>query len=126
MSVTIAERHAADVSTATMTVCWDGSCKEPDIRLHTSTSPGPAQCDDGVCVSRASPTGDLNGFADVEDLPTKPVEVRLVLFDTNGSELMDDRVTVTPSMKRPNGDHCPPGGPNAGVSVEDGALRKPD
>jgi hypothetical protein len=110
----------ANVSSATMEVCWDGRCVEPAVELYPSSSAGPETCtgtspSDSCGVSMV-PAGGQNGFASVADLPAKPVAVTLRLFDGKVS-LVDQHLTVTPKMLYPNGEQCGAGGPQTGLVV---------
>ncbi|TJZ44512.1 hypothetical protein FCH28_29650 [Streptomyces piniterrae] len=63
------------------------------------------------------------GFAVVHDLPQKPVRVTLVFKDRQGATVLDRHITLTPKPTYPNGRDCPPGDPQANLTVaEDGSL----
>ncbi|MFD0855960.1 hypothetical protein ACFQ07_27220 [Actinomadura adrarensis] len=114
--------YAAKVADAGMKLCWAGTCHEPEIDLHASTKSVPQGCDDGVCGASASPDGGKHAFADVQDLPTTPVEVTVVLRDAGGDTLLDRTLSVTPRMVHPNGPDCGTDGPQAMLLVQDGQV----
>ncbi|GAA3724157.1 hypothetical protein HDA32_002887 [Spinactinospora alkalitolerans] len=126
VSLDVEESDAAGVAEAAMEVCWDGRCREPEVLLSPATSAQPEECEegpDGACGASMVPTGGLHGIAQVPDLPAEPVEVRVVLSDHGGRDVLDERITVTPEMIH-NGPDCGADGPQAGVVVEDGGLRE--
>ncbi|MBZ9642681.1 hypothetical protein K8369_25535 [Streptomyces sp. PSKA30] len=57
------------------------------------------------------------GFAEVRDLPGKPVRVTLVFTNERGATVFDRQITVTPQPTYPNGRKCSPGGHQAHVRV---------
>ncbi|WP_232832081.1 hypothetical protein [Nocardiopsis sp. FIRDI 009] len=124
VALEVAPPDAAGVRSAEVEVCWDGRCRSSEVELSESTESVDEGCEDGTCGARSVPTGGRHGFAFVEGLPAEPVEVRLALLGEDGEELLTDTVTVTPEMLEPNGPGCGEGGPQAGVVVEDGALRE--
>jgi hypothetical protein len=113
---------AAKVAEAEMKLCWNGTCREPEIDLHASTEAIPEGCSGGACSVRYSPDGGKHGFADVRDLPTTPIEVTLVLRDPGGATLLDRTFSVTPHVTYPNGPDCGPGSPQANLLVQDGKV----
>ncbi|GAA1313309.1 hypothetical protein GCM10009634_82250 [Saccharothrix xinjiangensis] len=126
VGIGIVVRHA-EVRDVAMEVCWAGSCVTPSVELHPSSRVGGTTCTgaapDDTCGARSEPTGELSGFAQVEDLPAEPVSVRLSLSDQSGSALVEREIAVTPEMAHPNGPNCPAGGPQARIAVEpDGSV----
>ncbi|MBC6469887.1 hypothetical protein [Actinomadura alba] len=120
---------AAKVASATMKVCWDGTCRTlSSIHLSPSTKNGPGSCTgtgpDDVCGVTAVPTGGQHGFGAAPGLPKRPVEITLVLRDASGGRVLNQRLTVTPKGAFPNGPECGEGGPQAGVVVTDGRVRE--
>jgi hypothetical protein len=106
ISVDIAPGLAQRVARTALTVCWDGTCHAPALRLGRT------------------PSTRGRGFAMVPDLPVRPVRVELAFRDTKGMTLLDGTVTVTPKRTYPNGRDCPASGPQAQVTVTaDGHLR---
>ncbi|MFC7744490.1 hypothetical protein ACFQXA_31495 [Nocardiopsis composta] len=65
-----------------------------------------------------------HAFASLDGLPEAPVEVHVRLLGEDGEELFDDTAAVTPETVQANGPGCGEGGPQAGVRIEDGALRE--
>ncbi|MEV8440218.1 hypothetical protein AB0425_22800 [Actinosynnema sp. NPDC051121] len=116
-----------DVVSGTIEVCWDGSCATPALELYPSSRVAGTTCTgtspDDSCSARSEPTGGRNGFADLPQLPAKPVTATLRLLDQSGSSLVERHITLTPEMVYPNGPDCPAGGPQAGISVgADGSV----
>jgi hypothetical protein len=116
-----------DVVSGAIEVCWDGFCATPALELHPSSRVVETTCTgtspDDSCSARSEPTGGKHGFADLPELPAKPVTARLTLLDQSGSSLVDRHIGLTPEMVYPNGPDCPSGGPQAGISVgADGSI----
>jgi hypothetical protein len=109
---------AASVATATITVCWNGECRDAAAWLAPSSAAVSSTCDAVVCAAQMSPTGGKHGFADVSGLPTAtPVQVTVRLDSADGGRLVDQTVQVTPTLAYPNGPNCGAGGPQARVVV---------
>jgi hypothetical protein len=126
VGVTVNVEHP-DVVSATIEVCWDGSCATPALELHPSSRVAETTCTgtspDDSCSARSEPTGGKHGFANLPQLPAKPVAVTLRLLDQSGSSVVDRNITLTPEMVYPNGPHCPAEGPQVGISVgADGSI----
>lgn len=116
-----------EVAAAKIEVCWDGSCATPSLELYPSSRVAETTCTgtspDDSCSARSEPTGGKHGFAELPELPAKPVTVTLTLLDQSGSYLLDRNIVLTPEMVYPNGPDCPAGGPQAGISVgADGSI----
>lgn len=128
VSVTVRPPDAARVASAELRVCWDevGCRRTGELELRPSSTSVPVGCEgdepDAVCGASASPDGGKHGFAEVMGLPTKPVDIVLVLRDAEGDELLDEPMRVTPEETHPNGRHCPPGGPQVGLTVAEGRV----
>ncbi|MFG2086676.1 MULTISPECIES: hypothetical protein [unclassified Spirillospora] len=126
LSVSVKAPDASRVTSASVRVCWDGTCREPRIELRPSSTTVPMGCDgdepDGTCGASASPDGGSTGFARVEGLPKSPVQVTLTLRDARDRTLVDRRVDVTPKATFPNGEHCGEGGPQAALTVAGGTV----
>ncbi|MEO6085024.1 MAG: hypothetical protein ABIQ18_18120 [Umezawaea sp.] len=109
------------VAGATLEVCWDGRCVTPAVVLRPATTNGPQTCTgtgpDDSCGVSSVPSGGLTGFANVTDLPAKPVSVKVALTDAAGAVLLDETVTATPKLTYPNGPKCGEGGPQTGLEV---------
>ncbi len=114
------------VKSATMEVCWDGTCATPIVELMPASTNGPETCTgtgpDDSCGVSVVPTGGLTGFAEVVDLPAKPVSVTLALADAAGAVLLDETLTATPKMVHPNGEGCGGGGAQTGLEVSAAGL----
>ncbi|MGP4027692.1 hypothetical protein [Actinomadura sp. 3N407] len=126
LSVSVKAPDAARVASASLRVCWDGTCREPRIELRPSSTAVPMGCSgegpDAVCGASVSPDGGKTGFAQVQDLPKRPVQVTLTLRDAQGRTLVDRRVDVTPKATFPNGEHCGEGGAQAALTVAHGTV----
>nr|BFE34731.1 hypothetical protein GCM10010200_069820 [Actinomadura rugatobispora] len=118
--------YAAKVAEATMRICWNGTCHQPEIHLSGTSRSVPQGCTgdgpDAVCGASASPDGGKQGFAAVTGLPTAPVQVTVTLRDVQGERLLHQKVDVTPHVTYPNGRHCGKGDPQAGLVVQDGKV----
>lgn len=103
--------------TMNVEVCWNGSCHNYPVALSPSTAAVDSSCTgtgpDDACSARVQETGGKNGFADIFDLPTSPVQLTL-----SGVTL-----TVTPKLWYPNGPDCGAGGPQANVVVDETGVR---
>jgi hypothetical protein len=124
--VTVDVAHP-DVVSGTIEVCWDDSCATPSLELYPSSRVAETTCTgtspDDSCSARSEPTGGKHGFADLPELPAKPVTATLKLLDQSGSSLVDRKIVLTPEMAYPNGPDCPAGGPQAGIAVAaDGSI----
>ncbi|MEU0571741.1 hypothetical protein ABZ297_40970 [Nonomuraea sp. NPDC005983] len=120
VGLSVAAPLAAKVRSATVEVCWDGSCRRPRLELYQGSRAGEQTCSGEACSAVAVPTAEKHGFADVAGLPKRPVEVRLTLRGARGASLLDTTVRVTPKGRFPNGPECGEGGPNAMLTVDAG------
>ncbi|MEV0600437.1 hypothetical protein AB0I82_14250 [Streptomyces sp. NPDC050315] len=94
---------------ATLTACWDDTCRKRTLRLRDS---GPEE-----------PATIWPGFAQVPGLPGKPVRVTLEFKNQRGTTVLDKQTTVTPKPTYPNGRNCSPAGHQARLTVtEQGTL----
>lgn len=130
----IAPSSGAGVSSAALEVCWDGQCRDEDVVLMEArdtiagecTSSGTDSDSDAACgASVGPPTGGWHGFADIEGLPGKPVQVAVTLRSASGEVLLDKQITVTPKGPKPDGTTC--GGSDSkqtGIIVDGGRLRE--
>ncbi|MFD7280439.1 hypothetical protein ACFV80_26115 [Streptomyces sp. NPDC059862] len=121
---------ASRVVAATLTACWDGTCRKPTLQLRQTRSDEPAVPGNPVMTTEsATATEDpaaaphaperfvWPGFAEVRDLPGKPVRVTLVFKNERGATVFDRQITVTPQPTYPNGRKCSPGGHQAHLRV---------
>lgn len=127
VGLSIEAPDADRVSKATMKVCWNGACERHDLELYPSTSAAPATCSgtdpDHACGASAVQTGGKHAFADISDLPHKPVRVAVALYSESGKRLLRDQITVTPKLTYPNGKQCDrTGAPQALLVFRNGAL----
>lgn len=126
VSLDIRAPDAARVESASLKVCWNGTCRDPELELSPSSTTVPLGCDgdepESACAASASPDGGKHGFANVEGLPKTPVQVTLKLRDARGRTVTARRVDLTPKATFPNGRHCGEGAPQAGLVVANGAV----
>ena len=126
LRVEVKAPYASRVASASLRVCWNGACHEPEIELGATTTSVPMGCDDdepdAACAASASPDGGKADFVRVESLPAAPVQVTLTLRDRQGRTLVDRRVDVTPEATFPNGEKCPEGPPQARLTVAGGTV----
>ncbi|NDU72612.1 hypothetical protein GWI34_08220 [Actinomadura sp. DSM 109109] len=113
-------------ASASLRVCWDGTCKEPPIELAPTSKAVSAGCDgdgpDAACGASASPDGGKSGFARIKGLPTSPVQVTVRLLDAEGRAYLAQRLDVTPKATFPNGPDCGAGAPQAVLTAADGRV----
>lgn len=135
--VTVARKLARTVADSTMLICWDGACRRDVLRLRETPPDAPRAAGNPVLTTEtpavpetlATSTPPVPEFAGppgwvvVPDLPQEPVNVTLTFKDKRGSTVLYQSITVTPKPDYPNGRDCPPGGPQASLTVtEEGAL----
>ncbi|GAB3505803.1 hypothetical protein [Amycolatopsis cihanbeyliensis] len=123
IGVDVREPPASTVDSASIEVCWQDSCRAPELTLRPSHGVASTTCTGSGCGAQAAPTGELHGFVTVPDLPASPVRVTLRLADQGGATVRTESVEVEPAMQYPNGPDCPGGGPQAGVVVDEGGMR---
>ncbi|MEV0306962.1 hypothetical protein [Nonomuraea fuscirosea] len=124
VSVHVREPLAARTESVELDVCWDGSCRQARATLHPSSRPGQETCSGDTCAVQAVPTGDKNGFGDVQGLPERPVRVRLTLRGGGSEPVLERTIEVTPRGLYPNGPDCGKAGPQAVLTVAgDGTVR---
>lgn len=103
----VAAERARGVSGLALEVCWEGRCREPELRLEAGSTTVDLGCSpDGTCSGSASPDGTLVGFAPL-DLPEGEVEVRAAVTGPDGHAGEPDSVRATAEVVRPNGPRCP-------------------
>lgn len=107
--------------TAEVEVCREGRCETMAVELRPATEAVDDGCEgegpDAVCSAHVRETGGTTGFADLPDLPDRPVEVRLVVSDLAGETLATGTVRATPQWGSPNGPGCGAGGPQLHLDV---------
>lgn len=128
---------ADTVADATLTACWDGTCRKRTLQLRETRSKEPATPGNPVMTTESatatespaartpqtSKPGIWPGFAVIRDLPGKAIHVTLVLKNQRGAPLLDRQITTTPQPTYPNGRNCSPGGHQARLTVtEEGSL----
>ena len=117
---------AADAASASLRVCWDGTCRDVSLDLAPQSVSVPMGCEgdepDAVCSASASPDGSKGGFAPVEGLPKQPVRVVFALLDSGGRTILTQDLGVTPEATYPNGEDCPEGGAQAALTVAGGKV----
>ncbi|GAA4229278.1 hypothetical protein GCM10022254_21340 [Actinomadura meridiana] len=127
LSLTVPPPEAARTASASLRVCWDDTCHEPRIELRSATWTVSKNCDadadaSTVCSASSSPDAGKFGFANVQGLPTEPVQVTLRLRDVHGRTFFDRRVDLIPEATRPNGPGCDVGAPQAGLTIVHGEV----
>jgi len=125
------------VADATLTVCWDGTCQKRTLQLRKTSPEEPAIPGDPVMTTESAAAAESSaarpphppelfswpGFAVIDDLPGKPVQVTLVFRDQRGATVLNQRISTTPQPTYPNGRNCSPGGHQARLTVtEEGSL----
>lgn len=126
LRVAVAPSDAADAASASLRVCWDGTCRDVSLDLAPQSVSVPMGCEgddpDAVCSASASPDGSKGGFAPVEGLPKQPVRVVFALLDSGGRTILTQDLGVTPEATYPNGEDCPEGGAQAALTVAGGKV----
>lgn len=124
IGVDIAAPDASRVASASMRVCWNGTCVTKRLVLQPSSTSVPLGCHgtgpDAVCSASASPDGGRHGFAAIADLPKSPVQVTLTLRDRHHRVFVDQELVVTPKATLHNGPQCGPEGVQAALTVKNG------
>lgn len=126
ISVDVAAPDASRIASASLRVCWDGTCRTKELGFRPSSTTVPLGCDgdgpDSVCRASASPDGGQHGFAAITDLPESPVQVTLTLRDRHRRAFVDQELLVTPKATRADGPGCGPQGVQAALTVTNGRL----
>lgn len=112
----IAAGLAGQVTSASLTTCWTGACRDLPVDLSPSTGIGTSGCSGEACSAQATPTGGKNGFTSITDLPAEPITVTVVLTGA-GTEITHQQVTATAALTYPNGPDCDPGGRQVQLTV---------
>ncbi|MER7394638.1 hypothetical protein ABT381_03855 [Streptomyces sp. NPDC000151] len=122
---------------ATLTACWDGTCRKRTLWLRGTRPEEPATPGNPVMTTEtatatATATGAASqppephtwpGFAAIRDLPTQPVHITLVFKNQRGATVLDRQITTTPQPTYPNGRDCAPGNHQAHLTVtKEGSL----
>jgi hypothetical protein len=127
IGVEITPAVAGRIADATLVARWGGSTRTYPIALFPSTVAGETTCvGDGPndsCSVQARETGGKNGFADIQDLPSTPVEITMTFADPGGTESGRGTLRVTPKDVYPNGPDCGADGPQTNL-IFDGTLRE--
>ncbi|TCO52458.1 hypothetical protein EV192_112190 [Actinocrispum wychmicini] len=100
IGVDIDPAFAPRVDSAAMKACWDGDCRTFDLKLEASTAASALPCTGNsptdVCGAQAVPTGGKYTFAEVRNLPGKPIDITLSLAGPRMTPPQDQHLTVTP------------------------------
>ncbi|NUK25184.1 hypothetical protein HRW23_33280 [Streptomyces lunaelactis] len=116
---------------ATLTACWDGTCRKRTLQLRETWSEEPATPGNPVMTTESvtateSPAASTPqtpepfawpGFAVVRDLPKRPIHITLVFKNQRGATVLDRQISITPQPTYPNGRNCSPGGHQAHLTV---------
>ncbi|GAA3782044.1 hypothetical protein [Streptomyces chiangmaiensis] len=129
---------AKRVADATLTVCWDDTCRKRTLQLRETSSEEPATPGNPVITTESAtatespaarpaqahePPSIQPGFAVIRDLPGKPIHVTLALKNQRGATVLNRQINTTPQPTYPNGRNCSPGGHQARLTVtEEGSL----
>lgn len=124
VAFTVDPSGAEGVETALMELCRDGGCVEYELGFTQETRTVNEDCADGTCWAEAEETGGLQARVPVDDLPTEPVDVRIELRADDGEALLTDELSAAPEMVYPNGPDCGAQGPQLGLEIENGELRR--
>ncbi|WP_394825895.1 hypothetical protein [Pendulispora albinea] len=103
------------VSAASVSICWNGSCRTPFVELSRATEVVDMGCDGGTCVGQVALRAGKYARIVVPDLSPEPVRVTLNLADAAGSSLLAQTIEVTPKMVGPW--YRRNGGPQAHLEV---------
>ncbi|HEU5032402.1 MAG TPA: hypothetical protein VFV01_46310 [Spirillospora sp.] len=126
VSVDVAAPDASRIASASLRVCWDGTCRTKALDFRPSSTSVPLGCDgdgpDSVCEASASPDGDQHGFASITDLPESPVQITLTLRDRHRRAFVDQGLLVTPKAVRRGDSDCGEQGVQAALTVTNGRL----
>ena len=124
IGVHVGAQLSDSVRTAHLTVCQRGKCRQESVELRPSKTSIDQGCDGGVCGAKASPTGQLHGFAYLPKLTTTKAQVRLVLRGESGESekkghvpVLDRQITVDPELVHPNGPDCGGEAPQANLTI---------
>ncbi|MEU6011238.1 hypothetical protein [Streptomyces sp. NPDC047453] len=134
--VEVSPELANRVADATLTACWDGTCRKRTLQLQETSLEEPATPGNPVMTTESataeeSPAGrtpqtrepSMPGFAVITDLPSKPIHVTLVFKNKRGATVLNRQISMTPQPTYPNGRDCPPEGNQARLTVtEEGSL----
>ncbi len=119
------------VTDATLTACWDGTCRKRTLQLRETWSEEPATPGNPVMTTESAAATESPaartpqtpepfvwpGFAVVRDLPREPIHVTLVFKNQRGATVLDRQMSITPQPTYPNGRNCSPGGHQARLTV---------
>ncbi|MBC2904426.1 hypothetical protein [Streptomyces cupreus] len=122
---------ANKVADATLTACWDGTCRKRTLQLRETWSDEPATPGNPVMTTESATAAESPaartpqtpepfvwpGFAVVRDLPGTPIHVTLVFKNQRGATVLDRQISVTAKPTYPNGRNCSPGGHQARLTV---------
>jgi len=97
---------APKVEAATLSVCWDGTCRTPSVYLSPATKTVDQGCQGQTCSGQAVPTGGKFAYIPVPDLPTQSVQVTLNMTNASGAVRPPQTLDVVPALVYPNGPEC--------------------
>ncbi len=79
---------AGRVHSAELELCARHRCRRQHVTLAAGSRSVDQGCRGGVCSARSTPTGDLTGFVDVDDLPRSGVVATLTLRSSTGEVVL--------------------------------------
>lgn len=127
VGVTIDKAAATGVDGLRLQVCWKGDpCRDAEVELRPGTDAVDQGCDgdekDSTCSASAVPNGTLVGFAQIEGLPSGPIEVTAVLIK-KAEPQPESTATVMAAVTHPNGPACPAGAHQAKITIDTDGIR---
>ncbi|WP_017536930.1 hypothetical protein [Nocardiopsis halophila] len=124
VTFTVAPSDAEGVEAAEMELCQDDACEDYEFVFTEDTRAVAERCEEGTCAAEAEETGGLRAQVLIDDLTTGPADVRIELRGTDGEALSAHEAAAAPEMVYPNGPDCGAQGPQLGLEIEDGELRR--
>jgi len=123
LSLDIDPAFAPKVASATISVCWAGSCSTPTVELFPSTKTVDQGCQGETCSAQAVATGGKFAYIPLPNLPAESVQVTLEMLDASGKALSTQNISAVPTLVHPNGPECGGEAPQLNLVVAaDGSL----
>ncbi|WP_394850170.1 hypothetical protein LZC95_22270 [Pendulispora brunnea] len=113
---------APKVESATISVCWAGTCRKPTVYLTPATKTVDQGCQGQVCSGQAVPTGGKMAYIPVPELPTQSVQIALNMSDASGAAHPTQTIDVVPTLVYPNGPDCGGEAPQVNLVVAAGGT----
>ncbi|MFC7625040.1 hypothetical protein [Microlunatus sp. GCM10028923] len=127
VGVTIDKAAATGVDGLRLEVCWKGDpCRDAEVELQPGTDTVDQGCDgddpDSTCSASAVPNGTLVGFAQIEGLPSGPIDVTAIVIKGTKPQ-PESKATVMAAVTHPNGPDCPAGANQAKITIDADGIR---